>query len=93
MRVWGIWYTIRCSSSDKWVSWVGPIGVYSIDLGFSPGAKGCLGGRPLFFRTRKLARDCAKNKAKARNLTWTWVKYQVRPLRLDWEEIQRGNKK
>lgn len=85
-RVWGIWSAIRLNSNAKWCDWRGPSGVYGVDLGVSPQIKDCLGGRPLFFRTRRQARECAKRLDTQSNITWTWVKHQVRPVTLYWED-------
>jgi hypothetical protein len=85
-RVWGIWYTIR-AHENKWDSfWFGPIGVYGISFDFPAEIRGWLSQRPFFFRTRKQARDHARKLMGEKNITWEWIKYQVRPIRLSWEE-------
>jgi len=86
-KVWGIWTAIRVNSNAKWRRWYGPMGVYGIAL-VPNDIKDIFGGSPFFFRTRKQARDCAIKKETESNRTWTWVKHQVRPVILSWEDVK-----
>ena len=88
-RVWAIYYTIRVNSDTPWSeNWVGPCGIHIIPtMDFSSFGVACLSDRPFFFRTRALARQRAKELSELKNITWKWVKYQVRPLLLTWEPV------
>ena len=86
-RVWAIYYKIRLNASDSWRrhEWVGPCGIflgYDIPLFI----ENCLSGRPLFFKTRALARQQAKVLHRKENVSWHWVKYKVEPFILSWEK-------
>jgi len=85
--VWGICSTIRINSNSKWLSWIGPIGIYGIKE-VPQELENQLAGRPYFFRTREEARKVAKAKALRNNKTWTWCKYKVKKYQLSWEEVQ-----
>ncbi len=88
MRVWAIYYTVRANSKSKWCGWVGPCGVNILGDIFQPFERDCLSGRPLFFRTRTLARLRAWKLGLQKNKTWEWVRYQVRPIELIYVEIK-----
>jgi len=91
MKVWGIWFAIRVNSVAKWGNWHGPIGVHVIK--FVPQEiKDVLPHRPFFFRTRKQAREHAKKADVKSNKTWVWIKHQVRPIELTWQECKRGER-
>lgn len=89
IRVWAIYYKIRCSSSESWrkYDWIGPCGVHITGrTAINPYLCDCLSGRPFFFRTRALARRRAKELIKHKNITWFWYKRTVRPFILTWTE-------
>lgn len=89
VRVWGIFYRIRCSSTDKWSkNWTGPMGVFALTSPIDKDLKDYLSGRAFFFRTRKQARTEAKKQDEHSNRTWTWVQHMVRPIKLTYEVIQ-----
>ena len=93
-RAWGIFYRIRVFSKSKWGSWIGPCGIYA--MRFSQDEKQLLtsemtdylAGRPLLFRTRKQARDRAKEIDAKANLTLTWVQHTVRPIKVTYEVLK-----
>jgi len=84
MRVWGIEYTIK--SGDKWLSkWIGPCGVCCMSFRDKLGEDAkCFMGRPVFFRTRELAREEAKKQTKER------VKSRAIPIELIWKRVSKG---
>lgn len=89
-RLWCIFYRIRVSSNSKWCKWVGPCGIgilssHSIFIG--PELINALQGRPFFIRTRKQARAIAKEINEKSNITWTWVQYTVRPVKITYEVL------
>lgn len=86
-RVWGIFYRVRSNSGSKWGKWIGPCGVNILPLLIQEDIKEALQGRPFFFRTRQPARNMVKKLNEKRNITWTWVCYCVKPVRLTYETI------
>lgn len=86
-RVWGIFYRVRSSSQSKWGAWVGPCGVNILPLLIQEDVKETLQGRPFFFRTRKPARNMVIKLNEKRNITWSWVQYIVRPVKLTYEVL------
>ena len=87
-RVWCIFYRIRINSNTKWSGWCGPCGIYALDYSCSKRMTNSLRGRPFFFRTRKQARDMAKELDLKKNITWTWVQHTVRPVNLTYKVLQ-----
>lgn len=87
-KVWAIFYRIRVNSNSKWCKWVGPCGVFLLGFPSSKVLTDILRGRPFFFRTRKQAREMAKELDQKSNITWTWVQHTVRPMKLTYEEIK-----
>lgn len=87
IRVWAIYYKVRCNSDDSWKknNWTGPCGVYMRGLTDDSFLLNCLSRRPFFFRTRALARQKAKEMSTKSNLTWVWCKHTVRPFILTWD--------
>ena len=86
-RVWAIFYRVRSSTDSKWCNWVGPCGVYVLNFLLHDEILDALRGRPFFFRTRKQARIKIREILKDKNISWTWVQYKTRPIKLTYEVI------
>lgn len=87
-KVWAIFFRIRVTQNSKWCKWCGPCGVFTLLFRPSKVLTDILQGRPFFFRTRKQAREKAKELDQKSNFTWTHVQHTVRPMRLTYEEIK-----
>ena len=94
-KAWAIFYRVRVNSKAKWGHWIGPCGIYAMrfsqdkDPILTSKMTDYLAGRPLLFRTRKQARDRAKEIDAKANLTWTWVRHTVRPIQLTYQELKK----
>jgi hypothetical protein len=86
-KVWGLFYRIRVSPNSKWSKMTGPCGIFTLPNKLDREIADALQGRPFFFRTRKLARAMATKLDKEKNITWTWVEYTVRPIKLTYEVL------
>lgn len=92
IRLWGLFYRVRANSKAKWDNdWTGPLGVYCFPevLNFDKELMKSLALRPFLFRTRSQARTIAKKESEESNKTWTWVQYQVRPIKVTYEDFNR----
>jgi len=77
MRVWGVYYRLKASGLKDWT---GPCGIFAMSFRDKLDAD-IFTGRPLFFRTRKLAREEAGRKnEKSCNAV-----YKVEPFDLRWK--------
>lgn len=78
-KVWGISYAIKVHGI--WSGFIGPCGIGI--MSFSAGFRNTLGGRPVFFRTRQLARDETKKQRDRTNRVQ--VRYRIIKYKMTWE--------
>lgn len=74
-RVWGISYKLNCS--DRYT---GPCGIYAMSFRSKINPR-IFSNRPVFFRTRKLAREEIERQKELCNLR---VTYKIEPFILQW---------
>lgn len=85
--VWGVSYALRIrGKKGKRSSFTGPVGVHYVLWGYNDFSvvADILSGRPLFFRTRKQAREFVKE---YRDSTSCQLRYKIAKYKLSWEEI------
>jgi len=89
ITVWTIYYKIRMNADDSWRrhEWCGPCGMGMVWRNMHKSLLyDSLMSRPVFFRTRALARQRAKELDVQLNNTWIWCKHSIRPFILSWTE-------
>ena len=87
VKAWTIYYRVRTNRHDKWCNWVGPLGIYAFRNLLPSEKLTWFSDRPFLFRTRKQARDIAKEKTRASNQSWEWVQYTVHPIKVTYENL------
>jgi len=90
MIVWGIKYIIKDLDGEWDKHWIGPCGIFMMSfckrLGKNKNSSS-LAGRPIFFRTKKLAQQ-EINKLMQIGDRKNWIKYKVVKIKLTWKVVK-----